>query len=76
MVTEHRASFDAGVTFLNGGDLHAQGFRLDIPDAAITEEQLAELFVRHLGLLMVDQVRLENVKIIAEPHKEIGRAHV
>jgi kynurenine formamidase len=68
-MTEYRASFDADVTFLNGGGLQTQGFRLDIPAADITEDRLAELFVAHLGLLMVDRVRLREVRVVAEAHK-------
>jgi kynurenine formamidase len=76
-MTDYRALFDADVTFLNGGGLQAQGFRLDLPTGKTTggttggptEDEIAELFVRHLGLLMVDQVRLSNVSVVAEPHK-------
>jgi kynurenine formamidase len=68
-VTEYRASFDADVTFLNSGGLQAHGFRLDVPDATVSEDDLAQLFIRHLGLLMVDQVRIFDVEISAEPHK-------
>jgi arylformamidase len=68
-VTEYRASFDADVSFLNGGGLQAQGFRLDVPGAHVTEEELVDLFVRHLGLLMVDRVRLSGIRVAAEPHK-------
>lgn len=69
VVTEYRASFDAEVTFLNGGGLQAQGFRLDVPGADVSEEAVADLFVRHLGLLMVDRVRLRDLRIFPEPHK-------
>ncbi|GAA2600501.1 hypothetical protein GCM10010399_34140 [Dactylosporangium fulvum] len=68
-MTEYRASFDADVAFLNGGGLQTQGFRLDLPDASVSEEELARLFVSHLGLLMVDQVRLSNVEVFVEAHK-------
>lgn len=68
-VPDYRASFDADVTFLNGGGLQVQGFRLDVPDAAITEDAVAKLFVKHLGLLMVDRVHLTGLEIITEPHK-------
>jgi arylformamidase len=68
-VDEYRASFDAELTFLNGGGLQAQGFRLDVPGPEVSEEQLANLFVRHLGLLMVDSIRLTSVQMFAEPHK-------
>jgi kynurenine formamidase len=67
--TPYRASFDADVTFLNGGGLQAQGFRLDIPSADVAEQDLADLFVRHLGLLMVAEVRLRDVRVVEEPHR-------
>jgi kynurenine formamidase len=68
-VTDYRAMFDAEVTFLNGGGLQTQGFRLDVPAADVTEDQLAELFIGHLGLLMVDRVLLRDVQVVAEPHR-------
>ena len=68
-MTEYRAVFDAAVTFANGGGLQAQGFRLDLPGPDVTEAELGELFVRHLGLLMVDRVSLTGVRVVAEPHK-------
>ena len=36
-MTEYRASFDATVTFANGGGLAAHGFRVDVPDPGIGE---------------------------------------
>jgi arylformamidase len=68
-MTEYRASFDADVTFLNGGGLQVQGFKLDVPGADVGEDELAARFVRHLGLLMVDRVRLRDVRVAVEPHK-------
>ena len=68
-MTEHRACFDADVTFANGGGLQVRGFRLDIPGQSISDDELAILFVRHLGLLMVDQVELREVRVIAAPHE-------
>jgi arylformamidase len=68
-MTEYRAVFDADVTFLNGGGLQAQGFRLDLPSAEITDDRLADLFVAHLGLLMVDRVRISGREVVAEQHK-------
>lgn len=64
-----RARFDAEVTFANGGDLRVRDFRLDIPGADIGDDELAELFVRHLGLLMVDKVRISGRRPLREPHK-------
>lgn len=66
---EYRAVFAADVTFSNGGGLHVQDFRLDVPGPSMSEDELAELLVGHLGLLMVDEVRLRDVRVVAEPHE-------
>lgn len=68
-MTEYRAHFDAAVSFVNGGGLTAEGFRLDVPSAAVSEAELAELFVRHLGLALVGSVSLRDVRIVPEPHR-------
>jgi kynurenine formamidase len=68
-MTEYRAVFDATLTFLNGGGLTAEGFRVDVPDADVSEAQIAALFVASMNLLMVDRVELANLEIVAEPHK-------
>jgi arylformamidase len=68
-MTEYRANLDAEVTFLNGGGLQTHGFRLDLPAADVTDDQLADLLIGHLGLLMVDQVRIGRFEVVAEPHK-------
>ncbi|MEV4211191.1 cyclase family protein [Micromonospora sp. NPDC049662] len=73
MGEQWRAQFDAEVSFANGGGLRTEGFRLDIPGQGITDDDLAALFVRHLGLLMVAEVRISAKTIIEEPHKG-GRA--
>ncbi|MEV6812921.1 cyclase family protein [Micromonospora sp. NPDC051296] len=73
MSGEFRAQFDAEVVFANGGGLRTEGFRLDIPSNEIDDSDLAALFVRHLGLLMVAEVRITNKTIIEEAHKG-GRA--
>ncbi|HCT81787.1 MAG TPA: cyclase [Micromonosporaceae bacterium] len=64
-----RVSFDADVTFVNGGGLHVQGFRLDIPGNDISDEELGALLVRHLGLLMVGEVHVASKTLIQEAHK-------
>lgn len=64
-----RAEFDAHVVFSNGGDLRTEGFRLDIPGRGIDDAALGELFVRHLGLLMVDRVIISRKALIQEQHK-------
>jgi len=68
-LTEYRAAFDADIDFVNGGRLQAQGFRLDLPSADLTEAQIGELLVRHLGLAMVGRVELTNLEIVEEAHK-------
>ena len=68
-MTEYRASFDATVTFANGGGLAVHGFRVDVPDPGIGEAGIAALFVASLGLLMTESVSLSNVEVFAEPHK-------
>jgi len=64
-----RARFDATVTFANGGGLTAEGFRLDLPTGRETPDEIARLFVHHLGLAMVGSVELANLAIVEEPHK-------
>jgi arylformamidase len=68
-VPEYRASFDAAVTFSNGGGLTVHGFRVDLPSPDVEEAEIAALFVASLGLLMTDSVRLDNVEVFAEAHK-------
>ena len=74
-MTEYRASFDATVSFSNGGDLTAHGFRVDVPSPDVGEAEIAALFVASLGLLMTDAVRLDHVEIFAEPHKASRTGH-
>ncbi|MDG4793295.1 cyclase family protein [Micromonospora sp. WMMD1082] len=73
MSGKFRVQFDAEVAFANGGGLRTEGFRLDIAGDGIDDADLAALFVRHLGLLMVSDVRITNKTIIQEAHKG-GRA--
>ncbi|WP_165949768.1 cyclase family protein [Micromonospora sp. KC207] len=68
-MTEYRAVFDAEVTFLNGGGLQTQGFRLDLPAADIAEDEIANRLIGHLGLSMVDQVRISRLRVVHEPHR-------
>ena len=68
-MAEYRASFDAVISFSNGGDLSAHGFRVDVPSPDVSEAEIAALFVASLGLLMTDTVRLDHVEVFAEPHK-------
>lgn len=70
-----RAKFDAEVTFSNGGGLQARDFRLDLPEREVGHERLGELFVRHLGLLLVDTVRISGVELIEEAHRGSRGVH-
>ncbi|MGZ3480477.1 MAG: cyclase family protein [Myxococcaceae bacterium] len=64
-----RAIFDFVVSFTNGGSLRGEGFRLDLPSAEATEPEIAALLVAHLGLLMVGEVELRNLRRVEEPHR-------
>ncbi len=66
---QHRVELDFVVTFRNGGGLQGQGFRLDIPGDDIADAEAGELLVRELGLLMVDEVRIESRRVVVEPHR-------
>lgn len=70
----YRIQFDAEVTFRNGGGLQVQGFRLDIFSEDITDPELAVAFVRHLGLLMVDEVHISGKILLVERH--LGSRHM
>ncbi|WFF08575.1 cyclase family protein [Micromonospora sp. WMMD1076] len=68
-MVEYRTVFDAEVVFSNGGGLRTDGFRLDVPHPDVTDDEVAALLVRHLGLLMVGEVRITNRTVVEEPHK-------
>jgi arylformamidase len=82
-IDQYRAQFDATVTFSNGGALHAEAFRVDLPSPDTGEQEVAALFVASLGLLMVDRVELRGLRVFPEAHKgtrggpsDVGRAPV
>jgi arylformamidase len=64
-----RAVFDFVVSFTNGGSLRGEGFRLDLPRPDAPEREIAALLVAHLGLLMVGEVNLRNLRRVEEPHR-------
>ena len=68
-MTEYRAHFDAEIAFVNGGGLRADAFRLDVPSAGLSEAEVGELLVRHLGLTLVGSVVLSNLEIVEEAHR-------
>jgi kynurenine formamidase len=71
-MTEHRAVFDAQVGFAHGGALQCQDFRLDIVGDSISDEELAALFMEHLGRLMPESVTITRKCVVAEPHAGSG----
>lgn len=66
---EYRAHFDFDIRFANGGGLAGTGFRLDLPAADATEDEVARLLITHLGLALVDEVELRGLRIVEEPHR-------
>jgi kynurenine formamidase len=68
-MTEYRAHFDATVEFVNGGSLKAEGFRLDLPRPDVDETEVGRLFVQHLGLALVGDVHVRDLRIVAEQHR-------
>lgn len=66
-MTEYRASFDASVSFSNGGDLAVHGFRVDVPAPDVDEAGIAALFVASLGLLMTDAVACTAPVLVPSP---------
>ncbi|MDW4574033.1 cyclase family protein [Microbacterium sp. M3] len=66
---EYRAHFDFDIRFANGGGMSGTGFRLDLPSAGATEDEIARLLVTHLGLALVDEVELRGLRIVEEPHR-------
>lgn len=76
-MTQYRAVFDVRVSFVNGGGLNADGFRLDVPRPDIAETEVARLFIQHLGLALVGEIAFDEFAIVEEPHKGsrgMGRA--
>lgn len=68
-MADYRAVFDVHISFVNGGGLTAEGFRLDIPARETTENEVARLLVQHLGLALVGEVRFDRFEIVAEQHR-------
>ncbi|MFB7249368.1 cyclase family protein [Microbacterium sp. NPDC056234] len=68
-MSDYRAVFDAEISFVNGGGLSTEGFRLDLPDRDVTEADVARMLVQHLGLALVGEVRLSRLQIVEEKHR-------
>lgn len=68
-MTQYRAVFDVRISFLNGGGLSAEGFRVDVPQHDSSEAEVGRLLVQHLGLAMVGEVVFDRFAIVEEQHK-------
>jgi arylformamidase len=68
-MTEYRAVVDGAISFSNGGGITVEAFRIDLPSADTGHDEVGRLLVSSLGLLMADDVRLDRVEVIEEPHK-------
>lgn len=66
---EKRVQFDFALEFTNGGGLQGQGFRLDLAEEDISDQELADYLVKDMRLLMVGKVHILNKQIIQEAHK-------
>jgi arylformamidase len=66
---EKRVVFDFEISFINGGGIQGQGFRLDIDGETISDQELADYIVRDMRLLMVGKVDILHKHYIEEPHK-------
>ena len=66
---QYRAHFDFDIRFANGGGLSGTGFRLDLPSADLGPDEIGLLLVRHLGLALVDEIDLRDLRIAREPHR-------
>lgn len=66
---EYRARFGFDIAFTNGGGMHGDGFRLDLPSPDLDAEAIGLLLIRHLGLTLVESVVLHDLEIVAEQHR-------
>ncbi|MBS1697241.1 MAG: cyclase family protein [Actinobacteria bacterium] len=67
--TEYRAHFGFDIAFANGGGIHGDGFRLDLPSADLDADAIGALLVHHLGLALVESVVLRDLEIVVEQHR-------
>lgn len=68
-MTDYRAHFDFDIAFANGGGIRGEAFRLDLPSPDIDEAAIGALLVRHLGLALVESVKLLDLTIVEEQHR-------
>jgi arylformamidase len=66
---DYRAHFDFDIRFANGGALSGTGFRLDVPAADTSVDEVAASLVAHLGLALVAEVDVRELRIVEEAHR-------
>jgi arylformamidase len=71
-----RAVFDIAVTFSDGGELRAAGFRVDVPAEQVDGDTVAQLFIRQLALTMVAGAEVANLRMVREAHRNPASAPV
>ena len=69
LAAQYRAELDFEITFSNGGGLRGEGFRIDITDPGLAEDELGAALIADLGLLMADRVEIRSYRIFSERHK-------
>lgn len=66
---DYRAHFDFDISFVNGGEMSATGFRLDLPSQDLDDTAIGRRLVQHLGLALVSEVSLRGLRIVEEQHR-------
>jgi arylformamidase len=76
MTPDYRAHLDFRISFANGGGLTAEGFRLDVAGADVSEAEVARSLVQHLGLALVESVEFSSFVIVEEQHRGSRGVHL
>ncbi|MFI5894453.1 cyclase family protein [Actinoplanes sp. NPDC051513] len=64
---QYRAELDAAVILTGGGSVRAQGLKIDVPHADVTQAEISALLVAALGLRHVEGVELTACRVFGEP---------
>ena len=68
---DKRVKFDFDISFVNGGGLQGQSFKLDIEKDDISDLDLRNYIVEDLRLLMVQDCIILKKEIIRQAHKRV-----
>ena len=68
---DKRVKFDFDISFVNGGGLQGQSFKLDIEKDDISDLDLRNYIVEDLRLLMVQDCIILKKEIISQAHKRV-----